>query len=132
MIHSLLPGENKTVYVNVTVTNTTHNIYVKVDPANTISEGNESNNIAFDSILVLPDLALNSPSDIVFSDYNPSPGDEVTITAIIHNLRNISASNISVHFFDIVDENTTVQIGTNQTIDYIPPSLRDNFNHDTL
>ena len=46
-----------------------------------------------------PDLAVSSP-DMVFSDYNPSENQVITISATIRNVGEGNAKNVKVQFFD--------------------------------
>ncbi len=87
----------------------THNIYVVIDPLNSISELDETNNIAYNTISISPDLSV-SPTDITFSNNNPLVGEQITIYATIHNQGGTSAENILVHFYC-----NEIQIGS-QTI----------------
>ena len=50
-------------------------------------------------VLPAPDLTLNS-SDISFSPTDPTEGDSVTITAIIHNIGGEDAKDFTVSFYD--------------------------------
>jgi PKD repeat protein len=63
-----------------------HDIYMIVDPGNSISESDEDNNRAFKTITILgrPDFTLDD-SDIEFSIENPIVGDSITIFIKIHN-----------------------------------------------
>jgi hypothetical protein len=61
-----------------------------------------------------PDLTL-TPKDISFSDENPVFGDEITITATIHNIGDGNANDIVVRF---TDEND-FQFGLDQEISFI-------------
>jgi len=94
-----------------------HSIKVRIDPNNAINESDESNNVAIRSIYVyppreqqVPDLAIYE-TDIVFSNTNPPPSENVTIYATIHNIGEELAENVSVVFY--VED---VQIGPVQTI----------------
>jgi len=49
-------------------------------------------------VLPAPDLTLNS-SDILFSPENPTVGQPVNITAIIENIGNATARNVTVDFY---------------------------------
>lgn len=76
-------------------------LYVKVDPLETISEINESNNKAFRTVKVAaktgPDLTL-STADINLTPLTPNIGDTVTITANIRNTGTADANNVFVEF----------------------------------
>jgi hypothetical protein len=63
-----------------------HDIYMVVDPGNSISEADEDNNIAYKTISISgrPDFTLED-TDIEFSIDNPIVGDSITIIIKIHN-----------------------------------------------
>jgi squalene cyclase len=77
-----------------------HDFRVVVDPNNTIQEGNESNNEAIGSIRisVRRDLSITA-QDIAFVPGNPLMGDQVTVTAVVHNEGDDSSDNVVVQFF---------------------------------
>ena len=62
----LLAGQNATVSIvwNIPALQQSHDVYVKIDTNNDITETNESNNVAFKST-VLPDIKINK-SDITY------------------------------------------------------------------
>jgi len=99
-----------------------NDIYVAVDPLNTIAETNEYNNKAFRTIKTGvsegPDLEV-SPADINYAPVDPVTGDTVTITANIRNIGTDDASNVLVEFSN-GDPNVggTLIIGS-QTIPFI-------------
>ena len=95
-IPSLPAGQNATVSVtwNIPGLQQSHDIYVKVDPDDKHPETNESNNVAFTSI-VLPDLKINE-SDVTFFYEQGS----LRINATVHNYGVITASNVLVELFD--------------------------------
>ncbi len=99
-----------------------NDIYVLVDPDDTIAEDNENNNEAFRTLKVAagqgPDLTLLS-SDITFSPSPPLMGDPLTITANISNIGVEDASNVLIEF-SLGDPNVggTLIIG-NETIPFI-------------
>jgi subtilase family serine protease len=92
----ILAGQNATMSViwNIPALQQSHDICVKIDLNNDITETNESNNVAFKST-VLPDLKINK-SDITYYYGQKS----LWINTTVHNLGVISASNISVELFD--------------------------------
>ena len=107
-------------------------IHVVVDPDNGIEEANELNNEAIKIIDVgefsRPDLALNS-SGISFTPSSPMEGEEVTISATIHN-RGKPAQNIKVGFCDgdpesggvLIKEEiiySTISTGESETLEVI-------------
>jgi hypothetical protein len=81
----------------------THQIYIVVDPYNTIIESDETNNIAFNTYVetneTLPDLSISS-NDISFSNTQPKAGEEFTITAIVRNLGSADAKGVVIQFYD--------------------------------
>ncbi len=56
------------------------------------------------------DLAI-SADDVSFSPANPAPGEECTITAIIHNLGDLAVENVGVAFYDGDPAGSGEQIG---------------------
>ncbi|WXG39360.1 MAG: NosD domain-containing protein [Candidatus Freyarchaeum deiterrae] len=95
----------------------THNIYVVIDSLGSISEIDETNNVAYKSISTLPDLTV-SPTDITFSKYNPSAGETITISATIHNQGGTSAENVLVQFYSnsvLIGSQTIPLLGSNDS-----------------
>ena len=95
-----------------------HRIRVIIDPDNAIDESNENNNVATRNVYVHPlvvpsDLYIYS-EDIVFSNTNPDPGEEVAVYATVHNEGPESALNVPVVF--LVDD---TQVGF-ATISLLP------------
>ena len=95
-------------------------IYVWIDPENTILENNEDNNLAFKILQVRtkPDLRIRN-EDIGFSDNHPYRGDEIQIFAMVRNLYNEPAENFTVFFYEaptytLIGE-TVISIGGLQT-----------------
>lgn len=117
---AIATGSTETANFTTSLVTGSHDIYVRIDPYNTVSELDETNNQAFNSIVVLPapvaltDLSV-SPSDINFSNPAPLQGDTITITATIHNLR-LSVENVRIQFYDGNPDTGGVQIGTDQII----------------
>ena len=66
IVYLINPGSTEDVSVLWNVSAGIHDIYVVIDPRNSVLERNETNNAAFTSIAVLPDLTL-SKQDISFS-----------------------------------------------------------------
>jgi subtilase family serine protease/squalene cyclase len=100
-----------------------NDIYVTVDPDDSITEAYEANNKAYKTIRVAasqgPDLTLVS-SDITFTPQSPIQGDFVTITADIHNIGNQDAGEVLVEF-SIYDPNVGASfIIGRKTIVFIP------------
>ncbi|MBY9006099.1 MAG: right-handed parallel beta-helix repeat-containing protein [Candidatus Lokiarchaeota archaeon] len=75
-----------------------NNIYIKIDPINTIEELNETNNIAFNRLMVCPDLSIID-NNIIFSNNDPQEGDLITVEAQIYNNGGMIAENIPLEFF---------------------------------
>ncbi len=101
----------------------THEIFVKVDPYNEISETNESNNVAYRTFTVnaKPDLAIN---EITFSSEKPTDGYLIDISAVIEN-QGGNASYFNISFYDgtpdigsLIGKNTVVSLNaeSNTTI----------------
>ncbi|MHC1571503.1 MAG: CARDB domain-containing protein [Methanosarcinales archaeon] len=92
-----------------------HTITVKVDPVyphDKIVEFNESNNILDQPIYIIaPDLVV---TNITFDPEVSEVGDRVNITAVVANIGQKSASNITVRFIDKCREN--LFLSTNETI----------------
>ncbi|MFB0560869.1 MAG: NosD domain-containing protein [Candidatus Lokiarchaeia archaeon] len=105
---------NSEVYVTLTwvAEAGAHNIYVVIDPLGSISELDETNNIAYNTICTLPDLFVY-PTDIAFSNSNPLVGEQITIYATINNQGGTYAENVLVQFYA-----NDIQIGS-QTISSI-------------
>jgi len=116
---SLMPDGEEIVSVNWTATPGKHDIYGKADPENAVEEVNETNNVAFNTIGVLPDLSLES-EDISFSNPYPLSGETITINATIHNIGGSDATDIAVRFFDGDPAENGTQIGLAQTVASIP------------
>jgi hypothetical protein len=76
-------------------------VFVKIDPMNSIDELNETDNIASKNLTsaTLPDLSITS-ADITFNPTVPMPGEAVTITAIVRNKGETTATNVSADFYD--------------------------------
>ena len=80
-------------------------VYAKVDSANTISERNEANNIAYTDLINLmqPDLAANS---LYFENINNRSdvvviqGEILTISLDVMNQSEITAGDVAVRFYD--------------------------------
>ncbi|MCC6442884.1 MAG: PKD domain-containing protein [Armatimonadetes bacterium] len=79
-------------------------IYVLVDPNNTLPEANEGNNRAVVSLTVVnpsgqPDFVV-LPSDLSFQPAAPKAGEPVQISAIVHNAGNYDAEGVTLRFYD--------------------------------
>ncbi|MEK6967075.1 MAG: NosD domain-containing protein [Nanoarchaeota archaeon] len=86
------------------------NLVASVNTSLVNKSGAIVNRTAFDAFFVerLPDLTLNA-SDITFSNATPNVGDNVTISAVIHNIRKGIANNSEI---DFKDGNETIGFGT--------------------
>ncbi|MBN1622456.1 MAG: Ig-like domain-containing protein [Endomicrobiales bacterium] len=92
----ILPNGSETLSFNWTAQEGSNDIYWTADYENIIPENSDSNNFAYKNISVipssaamsvsatLPDLTIEN-SDIVFSNSSPETGQEITISATIHN-----------------------------------------------
>lgn len=76
-----------------------HEIYVLVDPNDTIRESDEFNNIAIKAVHVYfpADLII---SDIIFDPEYPDPEDDVIIRTTVQNVGETTADNISLQLWD--------------------------------
>ena len=93
-----------------------HQIYVAVDPLNTITEGNELNNTGIITITIVEAIDLIVKSEwIYFAPENPTEGDQVTITGFVGNQGSKDLTEVKTAFYcdSITSEN---QIGSVQTI----------------
>lgn len=99
-----------------------HRIKVVIDGNNTIQESDEMNNMATRWLYVSPRIGSDMyivEEDIVFSNTNPFPGEEVTIYATVHNAGEAAAQSVTVWFY--VDMNGSwLQLGSPLTISSIP------------
>ncbi len=105
-ITSIAAGDTQTVAVNWAVpnTNTSHEIYVELDPLNHITEENETNNIASTTV-VFPDLTVTAIN--TNSNY-----DHISINTSITNKGWIPVTNVTVDFYH---HNLTSDIKTHIT-----------------
>ncbi len=87
------------VSINWGVEQVIHDIHVVVDPNNSIVEHEEGNNRGYCTVNCLPDLKIE-PADISFSSTTPNVGQEIQITADVHNIGYTSADNVQVNFYD--------------------------------
>ncbi|GAG23751.1 unnamed protein product, partial [marine sediment metagenome] len=110
-------SDNATISWQTPVADESYRIYVKVDPANTVTEEDESNNMAQRVLTVstMTDLEVR-PSDVSFYPLAPTLADEVTVSAYIKNLGGIDATDIEVSFYDGDSDNESKRIGDPETI----------------
>ncbi|MCK5422890.1 MAG: hypothetical protein KAJ08_12030, partial [Deltaproteobacteria bacterium] len=102
-----------------------HEIYLVLDPDDTLPETNELNNRTYKTISVSalisePDLSV-AASDITLTPSVPTEGEEVLVEAVIHNLGGSEASDILVRFFDGNPDEPDNQIGEDQIISFLSP-----------
>lgn len=92
-------------------------ITVVVDPDNTIAETLENNNLAAIQLTRrIPDLSI-SPSDVTILPPNTIEGQSAIITAIVHNIGNLGASNVNLSFYDGDPQNGGTLIGAKAILD---------------
>jgi len=105
-----------------------HSIYVIVDDANSIEEGNEKNNSAIKLLQVgvgFVDLSIDK-NDIVFNPNYPSEGNMVTIIAGIKNNGEKEIQNVPVKFFLNNPATGGTQLGPEITIPLILAKATEN------
>jgi len=98
-ILSMPAGGVANIKLQIKFTEGIYDIYVVVDSANTIIEGNETNNTATKSLYGRNIDLLVTTNDITFNPPQPVVGDIVDIRAIVHNDSEIEISNVPVSFF---------------------------------
>ncbi|MBN1865503.1 MAG: hypothetical protein JW808_11440, partial [Victivallales bacterium] len=88
-LSGIYPGGQGRAELQTALPQGKHNIYVVVDPANTINESDKLNNTAFKEITVkpapLPDLIIEV-NDITVAGNQFHSGDKVTFTVNVHNI----------------------------------------------
>ena len=77
-----------------------NNIYVWIDPFDTVSEGNENNNKNYTTIAVDPPELEITASDINFNETAPKDGTVVLINATVRNTGLNYAYNVVVNFYE--------------------------------
>lgn len=99
--------------------------YLFIDPDERFSELREDNNIIRAILPVNPaantDLAIHG-DDIIFEPVIPITGDTLLITATVHTLRNKSADNVVIQFFDGNPEWNGILIGEDTIPEILPLS----------
>lgn len=97
-----------------------HSIYVEIDPEGVVVESFKNNNQAFKSLRVeQPDLTI-SPDDISITPTGTvSQTQEVTISVVVHNVGEVSVSDVIVKFYIKDPVNGDQQIGSDKTISSI-------------
>jgi len=79
------------------------------------SVGNTNTSLTYVFNRTYPDLQINQ-SQIFFNSTTPAEGENITITATVHNLALIDATSVQVEFYSGDPDTTGTQIGTTQTI----------------
>ncbi len=97
-------------------------IQVTADPNDGVAESDEGDNQATKTLTIsppkIPNLVIRA-GDIAYSPTRIVAGDEVQITATVHNDGNVEVSDVVVHFVDATNGGIEF-IGDPQTIDRIP------------
>ncbi len=95
---------SKTIQYVVPVNAQYHNVYVKVDPSNSLAESNESNNMAFRPLKanrdLLPPLStyITAPAARTLEDSTLAMNPFI-VHADIFNTGTVSATNVTIHLF---------------------------------
>ncbi|MCL5024422.1 MAG: discoidin domain-containing protein [Nitrospirae bacterium] len=98
-----------------------HQIVATLDPDNSISEGNETNNSMGTSVEVRERIDLVAINTAIFlSNINPKEGETIQIAAVVYNVGVSAAGNVAVKFYDGDPAANGVQIGSDQIIPTIP------------
>ncbi|HYG56777.1 MAG TPA: CARDB domain-containing protein, partial [Symbiobacteriaceae bacterium] len=104
-----------------------HTIFVIADPANTISELDETNNEGNRTVEVapniLPDLAVTA-ADLSVAPVQPVEGDTVTVSLYVHNIGGSPVSLAAVRFYDGDPAAGGQPIGQDQEITSLVPGGR--------
>ncbi|MCX6829603.1 MAG: hypothetical protein NT002_10025 [candidate division Zixibacteria bacterium] len=102
-IASLAPGASSIVQVTWNTLHLAgdHNIYVVIDPANTIREPEKLNNTSLKTIHVYfpPDLVMTY-NCITFDPAEPEIIDEVAVIATVWNTGEVAATGVPIDFWD--------------------------------
>ena len=120
LINSIAIGGSETVQVTFDSTGITtdQKIRVVIDPTNFVSESDETDNKATQTLAIAATAAPNLsilPSNIGFNPPHPVQGKPVTVTATIVNDGLTDAQEILIQFVDVTD-GTMIPIGAKQTI----------------
>ncbi len=113
VISSLLPGEETEVKNQWNVlTPGKKAVYIKVDSGSAVKESNEFDNIAYNTlnVLPLPDFKIEA-DDLSFSPRVPGNGEKVSITAFITNWSEGQALRAKVTFYSGDPDKGGVLIG---------------------
>jgi len=98
IIATIPVGGTETASVDWISTVGAHEIFVVLDPDETITEWDEENNRAFAIIKVLPDLSI-SAEDISLTVPDPDVPNGVEISVTVHNLGGVDAENVGIAFY---------------------------------
>ncbi|MFH1721445.1 MAG: CARDB domain-containing protein [Candidatus Altiarchaeota archaeon] len=120
IISQILGGQTQSTNLSWNTTSGIHEIFVKVDPSNSINESDENNNLASKNItvLALPDLWVEG-TQITFNTSTIAVDENVTIYAVIQNSGQANATNVLVQFSEGLPASDS-QIGGNLTIASLP------------
>jgi subtilase family serine protease len=102
-ITNLGPGKTQTLTYECFLAIPTVSIYGIIDSGNDVKESNEANNEMSNSFTPVQPVPVEDLSieNITFSPSDPSPGDEVTITAVLRNNgRNSANASSAVCYID--------------------------------
>lgn len=119
-----VPAEGEKAFpIQIALSEGVHEIYVVIDPDNTLRETNKGNNTASGTVTIAPrsidqDLSI-SPSDIGIYPMAPWEGAEVTFSAMVQYSGTKDIQNVSVAFYDGDPGQGGTLIGQN-TIPAIP------------
>ena len=100
-----VPAEGEKAFpIQIALSEGIHEIYVLIDPDNTLRETNKGNNIAFKAITVSPrfvdqDLFINA-SDIGMNPVAPWDGAKVIVSAVVQSSGIRDIQNVPVAFYD--------------------------------
>jgi len=101
---TIMSGHEKTLTLTANFPEGSHEIYVVVDPDNTLQEISEINNTAQKTLTIMPpgeviDLAVTT-DDIRFEPQVPEVGEEVTIVCGIRNAGTVRVENVKVRIYE--------------------------------
>jgi len=106
--------ENASVSWDTTGYSGYNDIYVWIDPFNTISEGNENNNKNQNTVVVDPPELEITSSDISFNETSPKDGTIVLINVTIHNTGKNYAYSVVANFYEGDPSSGGTLIGTDE------------------
>jgi subtilase family serine protease len=100
-----VPAEGEKAFpLQIALSEGVHEIYVLIDPDNTLREMDKANNIAFRAVTVQPrfidqDLSINA-SDIGINPAAPWEGAKVIISAVVQSSGTRDVQNVLIAFYD--------------------------------